>query len=172
MTKRRMAVIVLKRITYSLHPLETLGWRVVSGIAGIRRFEDDDDDDDDARTTITKTNKQVSVGGLVSYVSDVHYRPLPLLPHSLRVFLVDGPPHVPALVAVKDVGNVGFLDFGAGQVHPNAALVALDHWPAGERLPAVAGDQVPRVVTCGTQHKESRGVINKSHVESSRCSLR
>lgn len=65
-----MAVIVLKRITYSLHPLETLGWRVVSGIAGIRRFEDDDDDD--ARTTITKTNKQVSVGGLVSYVSGVH----------------------------------------------------------------------------------------------------
>lgn len=70
-----MAVIVLKRITYSLHPLEIPGWRVASGI---RRFEDDDDDDDDARTTITKTNKQVSVGGLVSYVSGVHYHPLSL----------------------------------------------------------------------------------------------
>lgn len=66
----------------------------------------------------------------------------------LGVLFIPRPPQVPALVAVKDVRNVGLLDLGAGQVHPDSALVALDHGPPGERLPAVAGDQVPRVVSC------------------------
>lgn len=72
----------------------------------------------------------------------------PVLVVSLRVFFVSRPPHVPALMAVKDVGNVGLLDLRTRQVHPNAALVALDHRPPRERLPAVTGDQVPRIVAC------------------------
>lgn len=76
----------------------------------------------------------------------------------LGVLFIPRPPHVPALVAVKDVRNVGLLDLGAGQVHPDAALVALDHRPPGERLPAVAGDQVPRIVSCDAkkEKKEKR----------------
>lgn len=66
----------------------------------------------------------------------------------LGVLFIPRPPQVPALVAVKDVRNVGLLDLGAGQVHPDAALVALDHWPPSKRFPAVAGDQVPRIVSC------------------------
>lgn len=66
----------------------------------------------------------------------------------LGVLFIPRPPQVPALVAVKDVWNVGLLDLGAGQVHPDAALVAFDHWPPGKRLPAVAGDQIPRIVSC------------------------
>lgn len=56
-------------------------------------------------------------------------------------------------MAVKDIRNVGLLDLGAGQVDPDAALVALDHRPPGKRLPAVAGDQVPRIVSCAVKEK-------------------
>lgn len=69
------------------------------------------------------------------------------------------PSHVPALVAVKDVGNVGLLDLCARQVHPYAALVALDHWPSCEWLPTVTGDQVPRVVACVDKKAELEDMI-------------
>lgn len=64
----------------------------------------------------------------------------------LSVFFVSRAPGVHALVAVEDVGHVGLLDFDTGQVHPDGALVALDHRPPGEGFAAVARDQVPRVV--------------------------
>lgn len=51
-------------------------------------------------------------------------------------------------MTVEYVWDVGLLDFGAGQMHPYAALVALDHGSSCERFPAVASDQIPRVVTC------------------------
>lgn len=80
----------------------------------------------------------------------------------LGVLFIPRPPHVPALVAVKDVRNVGLLDLGAGQVHPDAALVALDHRPPGERLPAVAGDQVPRIVPCVAKRKRERSDVRRA----------
>lgn len=64
------------------------------------------------------------------------------------------PPQVSALLTVKDVGNVGLFDLRARQVHPYAALVALDHRPPGERFPTVTGDQVPRVVAYGSRLRD------------------
>lgn len=66
----------------------------------------------------------------------------------LAVFFMARPPRLPAFVTVENIRDVGLLDFGAGQVHPYAALVALDHGSSSKRFPAVASDQIPRVVTC------------------------
>lgn len=71
-----------------------------------------------------------------------------------------GPPDVefgiPAFLADVNLGNVGFADFGTGQVDPGVAFFAFDHGPPGERFHAEAGDQIPRVVIC--QRPEKRGV--------------
>lgn len=43
----------------------------------------------------------------------------------------------------KDFGHVGAADLGAGEVHPGATLVALNHGASGEGLHAETRDQVP-----------------------------
>lgn len=76
----------------------------------------------------------------------------------LRLSLVPGAAvetRVFALVAVEDVGYVGLLDLGAGEMHPDATLIAFYHGPPCKGFPAVTGDQVPRVVTC--MGRESTG---------------
>lgn len=68
------------------------------------------------------------------------------------------PPGIPAFVTVEYVWDIGLLDFGAGQMHPYAALVALDHGSSCERFPAVASDQIPRVVTCRVERTRVKAV--------------
>lgn len=83
---------------------------------------------------------------------------------ALGVFFVSQPPQVPALVAVKDVRDIGFLDLGTRQVHPYAALVALDHGPSRKWLPTVTGDQVPWIVSCLNRgSKEILGLQISTH---------
>ena len=44
------------------------------------------------------------------------------------------------------LGDVASADLRAGEMHPREAARALDHRPASERLQAVAGDQLKRLV--------------------------
>lgn len=75
-----------------------------------------------------------------------------------------GPPDVefgiPAFLADVNLGNVGFADFGTGQVDPGVAFFAFDHGPPGERFHAEAGDQVPRVIVCQRPEKGGGSVEN------------
>lgn len=61
-------------------------------------------------------------------------------------------------MAVEDVRDVGLLDFRAREVHPYAALVALDHGPSSERLPTVTGDQVPGIVTYRVDRRRVKAI--------------
>lgn len=77
---------------------------------------------------------------------------------SLTVFLMAWTSRFPAFVTVEYVWDVGLLDFGAGQMHPYAALVALDHGSPCERFPTVASDQIPWVVTCRKERTSVKAV--------------
>lgn len=63
-------------------------------------------------------------------------------------------------MTVEYVWDIGLLDFGAGQMHPYAALVALDHGSSCKRFPAVASDQIPRVVTCRVERPSVKTIAN------------
>lgn len=66
--------------------------------------------------------------------------------HSRTVGPADVELGVPALLADKHFRNIGFPDFGTGQVNPSMALITLYHRAASKWLHAEAGDEVPRVI--------------------------
>lgn len=70
---------------------------------------------------------------------------------------------VAAGLAHKDIGHVGAADLGAGEVHPGATLIALDHGASGKGLHAEACDQVPWVFIWG-RGKKQRQKENYNHM--------
>lgn len=60
---------------------------------------------------------------------------------------------ISAFLADVNLGNIGFADFGTGEVDPGVAFLALDHGAPGEGFHAEAGDQVPRIVICQDPEK-------------------
>lgn len=66
---------------------------------------------------------------------------------------------VAAGLAHEDVGHVGAADLGAGEVHPGATLIALDHGASREGLHAETRDQVPRVLIWGRGKKQRERIL-------------